>query len=149
MAPAYSIGHVLEFSIVKLSSNMNVQIMIYQALVVIYGQGAHRLFEWFQYCFINFCIISPLNPSIQLSQQLQEKCDLVDQLEERVKLLQQREQDQSLSGDERLLALQKEVKYSDWAMLSALYLQYIVSCVHIFITVYNSDFSLRSIAFCS
>lgn len=46
---------------------------------------------------------------LQLSQQLQEKSDVVDQLEERVKLLQQREQDQALSGDERLVALQKEV----------------------------------------
>ncbi|XP_052795275.1 golgin subfamily A member 1-like [Mya arenaria] len=44
----------------------------------------------------------------KLNQQLTEKRDLVEQLEEQVKLLQQREHDQTLSGDDKTLAVQKQ-----------------------------------------
>ncbi|KAL4229904.1 GRIP domain [Mactra antiquata] len=44
----------------------------------------------------------------KLNQQIQEKCDRIEQLEDRVKLLQQREQDTTLSGDDRLIAVEKE-----------------------------------------
>lgn len=44
----------------------------------------------------------------KLEQQIQLQKDQLEQLEDRVKVLQQREQDQTLTGDERLIAVEKE-----------------------------------------
>ncbi|XP_045204857.2 golgin subfamily A member 1-like isoform X2 [Mercenaria mercenaria] len=44
----------------------------------------------------------------KLNQQIQEQKDEIEQLNERLSLLQQREQDKTLSGDDRLVAIEKE-----------------------------------------
>lgn len=46
---------------------------------------------------------------LQLNQQIQEQKDQIEQLDDTLKLLQQREQDKSLTGDDRLVAVEKEV----------------------------------------
>ena len=46
---------------------------------------------------------------VQTSQLLVEKDDHIEQLQDRVKTLEQRGQNEALSGDERIQALEKEV----------------------------------------